>query len=99
MDLRGTVWVRRSARKKGGVPEPGPPLSDAEVARDLQAARQRLAALAADPHAANVAAELGAIRSHLRELAAANRQVRERLHESLGLRVEDPSDGGPGDAA
>jgi hypothetical protein len=67
------------------MPEPGPPLSDAEVARGLATVHARLAALAADPHVADVGTELGEIRKHLAELAAQNAEVRARLGLTLGL--------------
>jgi hypothetical protein len=93
------VSIGPPPRKNGDVPEPGPPLSDAEVARSLAAVHRRLAALASGPEAANVASELGEIRKHLRDLAGQNAQVRERLGESLGLRQAERRDEGPPDAA
>jgi uncharacterized membrane protein len=78
------------------VPEPGPSLSDAEVARGLAAVHARLAALAADPQVADVATELREIRKHLAELAARNAEVRARLGHTLGL---SPEGGGPPETA
>ena len=57
------------------------------VEDDVAAIHARLAALASRPPDASVAQELGAIRAQLRELAAANDEVGERLAVSLGLRV------------
>lgn len=54
-------------------------MTDAEVAGELVAIQQRLAALAADPQRPDVGAELGAIRAHLLQLAERNETVAARL--------------------
>jgi hypothetical protein len=81
------------------MPEPGPPLSDAEVARGLATVHARLAALAADPHVADVAVELGEIRQHLAQLAAQNAEVRARLGHALDLPPADPGEDAPPETA
>jgi hypothetical protein len=60
-------------------------MTDEELVAELAAIQARLAALA-DAPAGATAPELGAIRARLRELAAENEQVGERLAVSLGLR-------------
>lgn len=54
-------------------------MTDAEVAEELVEIQRRLAVLAADPKRPDVAAELGTIRAHLRQLAARNETVAARL--------------------
>jgi hypothetical protein len=71
------------------VPEPGPPLSDAEIARELQAIQERLAALAETGDADAITNELEGIREALRRLAADNEEVRQRLGGSLGLLLDE----------
>jgi hypothetical protein len=75
------------------VPEPSPPLSDAEVARELAAISARLAALPAQAKGRDIAEELISIRADLRRLAEENDAVRRRLGVSLGLRLDDRSPG------
>ena len=60
---------------------------DADVAAEVAAIKDRLAALAADPNGPGVAEELGAIRAQLKLLAESNAEIGQRLAESLGLRV------------
>ena len=71
------------------VPEPGPPLSDAEIARELQAIQSRLGALAQAGDAAAITNELEGIRAALRRLAEDNEEVRRRLGGSLGLLLDE----------
>jgi hypothetical protein len=71
------------------VPEPGPPLSDAAIARELQAIQERLAGLAASGDAEAITSELEGIREALRRLAADNDEVRQRLGGSLGLLLDE----------
>jgi hypothetical protein len=71
------------------VPEPGPPLSDAEIARELQAIQARLAALAETGDADAITNELEGIRAALRRLAEDNDEVRKRLGGSLGLLLDE----------
>jgi hypothetical protein len=63
------------------VPEPGHSLSDAEVARELDAIRSRLAALS-ERRGRDVAHELVGIRETLRRLAEDNADIRARLDGS-----------------
>jgi len=60
-------------------------VTDANVEAEVVAIRDRLAALAAEPDGPSVAAELGAIRAQLRQLATAYDEIAERLAELLGL--------------
>lgn len=64
-------------------------MTDAEVAAEVQAIKERLAVLAAEPQRPDIAAEIGAIRAQLRQLAASNEAVGERLANVLGLRPGD----------
>jgi hypothetical protein len=60
--------------------------SNADVTGEVAAIHARLAALADQPTADAVVEELGQIRARLRELAAENAEIGERLGEVLGLR-------------
>lgn len=60
-------------------------MTDLEVAEEVAAIRDRLAALAADPERPDVAEELGALRAQLRRLALANETIGRRLAEQLDL--------------
>ncbi len=71
------------------MPESRRPLTDAEVARELEAIQARLAAIAPDTKGREVADELLTIRDQLRRLAEDNEQIRRRLGHGLGLRVDD----------
>jgi hypothetical protein len=59
---------------------------DSDVTREVAAIHARLAALAGETSPDAVVEELGQIRARLRELAAANAEIGERLGEALGLR-------------
>jgi len=69
------------------VPEPADAgYSDGELEQLIA----RLSALASDPPPSTTAAELAAIRAHLRFLAADNNAVGSELRKSLGLESDDP---------
>lgn len=61
-------------------------MSGSDVEAEVVAIRDRLAA---EPEGPSVAAELGAIRAQLRQLATANAEIAERLGELLGLPATD----------
>lgn len=57
---------------------------DRQVAEEVAAIHERLAALARGPVDASVAEELGAIRAHLQTLADSNAEVAARLADVIG---------------